>query len=90
MFFLFLITFSIFHTMFLMNTHLSKKLKNVTKKIFGGKSREGMVDTLFQGCSTSTSRRAEIMKHFDQSLVGQMVCFQRDEAILLFLYHFAI
>jgi hypothetical protein len=69
---------------------MSKKLKNVTKKIFGGKSREGMADTLFQGCSTSTSRRAEIMKHFDQSLVGQMVCFQRDEVILLFLYHFAI
>jgi hypothetical protein len=34
---------------------MSKKLKSVTKKLFGGKSRAGMADTLFQGCSTANS-----------------------------------
>jgi hypothetical protein len=69
---------------------MSKKLKSVTKKLFGGKSRTGMADTLFQGCSTANSRQAEMMKHIDLSLVGQGICFQRDEAILLFSDHFAI
>jgi hypothetical protein len=27
---------------------MMKKLKSVTKKLFGGKSRAGMVDTLFR------------------------------------------
>jgi hypothetical protein len=52
-----------------------KKLKSVTKKLFRGKSRVGMANTLFQGCSTTTSRRAEIMRHIDPTLVGQIVCF---------------
>jgi hypothetical protein len=52
-----------------------KKLKSVTTKLFRGKSRVGMADTLFQGCSTATSRRAEIMRHIDPTLVGQIVCF---------------
>jgi hypothetical protein len=34
---------------------MSKKLKSVTKKLFGGKSRAGMADTLFQDCSTANS-----------------------------------
>jgi hypothetical protein len=58
-----------------MNTHLvlnrmSKKLKSVTKKRFGGTSRAGMAYTLFQGYGTATSTRAEIIKHIDPSLVG--------------------
>jgi hypothetical protein len=52
-----------------------KKFKSVTKKLFRGKSRVGMADTLFQGCSTTTSRRAEIMRRIDPTLVGQIVCF---------------
>jgi hypothetical protein len=65
-------------------------LKSVTKKLFGGKSRARTTGTLFQGCSTANSRRVEMMKHIDPSLVGQGICFQRDEVILLFLYHFVI
>jgi hypothetical protein len=46
---------------------MSKMLKSVMKKLFGGKSRAGTADTLFQGCSFATSRRADIMKHIDPS-----------------------
>jgi hypothetical protein len=49
---------------------MSKKLKSLMKKLYGGKSRAGMVDALFQGCSTATRRRAEIMRHIDLTLVG--------------------
>jgi hypothetical protein len=69
---------------------MSKKLKSVTKKLFGGQNGTGMADTLFQGCSTASSQRAEMMKHMDPSLVGQMICFQRDDVIFLFSYHLAI
>jgi hypothetical protein len=41
---------------------MSKKLKSVTKKHFGQKCRAEMADTLFQGCSTANSWRAEMMK----------------------------
>jgi hypothetical protein len=67
---------------------MSKMLKSVTKKQFGGKSRVGTADNLFQGCSFVTSRRAEMMKHIDSSLVGRGICFHREEVILLFSYHF--
>jgi hypothetical protein len=92
-FLLFPITFFIFHTIFLMKlvlNRMSKKLKSVTKKLFRGKSMAGMMGIVFQGCSTTTSRRAEIMKHIDPFLVGRMVFFQRDMVILLFSYYFAI
>jgi hypothetical protein len=69
---------------------MSKKLKSVMKKLFGGKSSTGTADTLFQGCSSTTSRRAEMMKHIDLSLVGRGICFHINEVILLFSYHFAI
>jgi hypothetical protein len=69
---------------------MSKKLKSVTKKLFRGKSRVGTADTHFQGCSTANSRRAEMIKHIDPSLVGREIRFQKDKVILLFLYHFAI
>jgi hypothetical protein len=49
-----------------------------------------MADILFQGCSIATSRRAEIMRHIDPTLVGRTVCFERNEVILLFSCHFAI
>jgi hypothetical protein len=68
---------------------MSKRLKSVMKKLFGGKSRAGTVNTLFQGCAAS-SRRAEMLKHVDPSLVGQPTCSQRDEVIYLFSYHFLI
>jgi hypothetical protein len=50
---------------------MSKRLKSVTKRLFGGKSssRALSMDTLFQGCSTASSRRAEMMRHMDPSLV---------------------
>jgi hypothetical protein len=97
-FLLFPITFFIFLSYYIFNEYslvlalnrMSKKLKCVMKKLFRGKSRVGMADTLFQGCSTATSMQAEIMKHINRSLVGRVVCFQRDKVILLFLYHFAI
>jgi hypothetical protein len=97
-FLLYPITFFIFlsyyvfdeYSLILVLNRMSKNLKSITKRLFGGKSRAGTADTLFQGCSTATSRRAEIMNHIDPSLVGRTVCFQRDEVILLFSYHFAI
>jgi hypothetical protein len=42
---------------------MSKRLKSVMKKLFRGKSRAGMTNTLFQGCSTGSSWQAEMMKH---------------------------
>jgi hypothetical protein len=65
-----------------------KWLKSVMKKLFGGKGMAEMMDTLFVGCSTGSSQRAEMMKHKDPSLVGRGICFQRDKVILLFSYHF--
>jgi hypothetical protein len=100
MFFIFHITFFLYpitfyyvfdeYSLVLVLNRISKKLKSVMKKLFGVKSRAGTADTLFQDCSTATSRRAEMMKHMDPSLVGRGVCFQRDEVIFLFSYHFAI
>jgi hypothetical protein len=69
---------------------MSKRLKSVTKKLFRGKSRVGMADTLFQGRSTASRQRAEMLKHMDASLVGPSVYSQIDEVIFLFLYHFQI
>jgi hypothetical protein len=70
MFFLFHITFMLYpitffiflsyyvfdeYSLVLVLNRISKKLKSVTKKLFGGKSTAGTVDTLFQGCSTASS-----------------------------------
>jgi hypothetical protein len=70
---------------------MSKRLKSVTKKLFGGKSssRALSMDTLFQGCSTAGRRRAEMMRRMDPSLVGSSTCSQRDEVTFLFSYHFS-
>jgi hypothetical protein len=54
MFFIFPITFIIFHTVFyeyplvLVLNRMSNKLKSLTKKLFGGKSRAGTTDTFFR------------------------------------------
>jgi hypothetical protein len=60
-----------------------------------------MADPLFQGSSSTTSRRAKILRHIDPSLVSRTTYFQRDQVILIFytilqyefidwfLYHFA-
>ena len=69
---------------------MSKKLKAVTKKLFGGRGTAETADTLFKGTSAGSSRREEIMKHIDLSLMGRTVCFQRDEVTFTFTYHFAI
>jgi hypothetical protein len=71
MFFIFLLyyDFDKYSLVFVLN-RMSKRMRSVTKKLFSGKSREGMADTLFQGCSTAISHRAEMMKHVDPSLVG--------------------
>jgi hypothetical protein len=58
---------------------MSKKLKSVM-----------IADTLFQGCSSVTSRRVEILRHIDPVLVGKTVCFHKDKVILIFSYQFAI
>jgi hypothetical protein len=75
---IYLITFFIFlsyydfdeYSFVFVSNKMSKRLKSVTKKLFGGKSRAGTTDTLFQGCSTVSSHRAEMLKHMDPSLVG--------------------
>jgi hypothetical protein len=77
-FMLYPITFFIFlsyyifddYSLVLILNRISKRLKSVTKKLFGGKSRVGTTDTFSQGCSTGSSRQAEMMKHMDPSLVG--------------------
>jgi hypothetical protein len=67
---------------------MSKRLKSVTKKLFGGKSSRALpTDTLFQGCSTAGTRRAEMMRHMDPSLVGSSTHSQRDEVTSSFSYH---
>jgi hypothetical protein len=95
---LYTITFFIFlsyydfdeYTLVLVLNKMLKRMGSVTKKLFGGKSRAGTLDTLFQGCSTASSRWVEMMKHVDPSLVGGPTCSQRDEIIFLFSYHFPI
>jgi hypothetical protein len=69
-FFIFLsyYNFDEYSLVFVLN-RMSKRLKSVIKKLFGGKSRAGMVDTLFQGCSTANTHQAEMLKHVDQSWV---------------------
>jgi hypothetical protein len=81
--------FNEYSLVFVLN-RMSKRLKSVTKKHFGGKSRAGKVDTLFLGCITASTRRAEMLKHVNPSLVGRPTCSQRDEVIYLFSYHFLI
>jgi hypothetical protein len=61
--------FDEYSVMFVLN-RMSKRLKNVTKKLFGGKSSAKRADTLFQGCSTVSTHQAEMLKHVDPSLVG--------------------
>jgi hypothetical protein len=63
--------FDEYSLVFVLN-RMSKRLKSVTKKLFGGMSRAGRVDTLFQGCSST--RREEMLKHVDPSLVGRPTC----------------
>jgi hypothetical protein len=69
---------------------MSKRLKSVTKKLFGGKSSTALpTDTLFQGCSTAGRRQAEMMRDMDPSLVGSSTRSQRGEVTFSFSYHFS-
>jgi hypothetical protein len=69
---------------------MSKRLKSVMMKLFGGKSSKALpTDTLFQRCSTAVRRRVEIMRHMDPSLVGSSTHSQRDEVTFSFSYHFS-
>jgi hypothetical protein len=79
------------YSLVLVLNRMSKRLKSVTKKLFGGKnsSRALSTDTLFQGCSTASRRRAEMMRHIDPSLVGSWTHSQRDEVTFSFSYHFS-
>jgi hypothetical protein len=57
------------YSLVLVLNRMSKRLKSVTKKLFGGKSSRALpTDTLFQGCSTVGTRQAEMMRHMDPSL----------------------
>jgi hypothetical protein len=67
-----------------------KKLKVVTKKLFERKRKVRLKDTLFRGSTLGSSRRDEILKHIDPTLVGRTICYQRFEVTLIFSYHFAI
>jgi hypothetical protein len=44
--------FDEYSLVFVLN-RISKRLKSVIKKLFGGKSSARRADTLFQGCSTA-------------------------------------
>jgi hypothetical protein len=44
------------YSLVLVLNRMSKKLKNITKKLFGGKSKAGTADTLFKGSSSGSSR----------------------------------
>jgi hypothetical protein len=79
------------YSLVLVSNRMSKRLKSVTKKLLGGKSssRALSMDTLFQGCSTAGTHRAEMMRHMGPSLVGSSTRSQRDEVTFLFSYHFS-
>jgi hypothetical protein len=57
MFFIFLsyYDFDEYSLVFVLN-RMPKRIKGATKKLFGGKSSAGRVDTLFQGCCTASIR----------------------------------
>jgi hypothetical protein len=57
------------YSLVLVLNRMSKRLKSVTKKLFGGKS----------------SSRAKMMRHMDPSLVGSSTRSQRDEVTFSFL-----
>jgi hypothetical protein len=61
------------------------------KKLFGEKSssRALSMNTLFQGCSTASRHREEMMRHIDPSLVGSSTHSHRDEVTFPFSYHFS-
>ena len=44
------------YSLVLVFNRMSKKLKHITKKLFGGKSNAEMADTLFKGSSSGSSR----------------------------------
>jgi hypothetical protein len=79
------------YSLVLVLKRMSKRLKSVTKKLFRGRSssRALSTDTLFQGCSTASRRRAEMMRHIDPSLVGSSTRSHRDEVTFSFSYHFS-
>jgi hypothetical protein len=62
------------YSLVLVLNKMSKRLKSVTKKLFGEKSssRALSTNTLFQGCSIASRCRAEMMRHIDPSLVGSL------------------
>jgi hypothetical protein len=78
------------YSLVLVLNRMSKRLKSVTKKLFGGKSSRVLpMDTLFHCCSTTGRRRAEMMRHMDPSLVGSSTRSPRDEVTFSFSYHFS-
>jgi hypothetical protein len=74
------------YSLVLVLNRMSKRLKSVTKKLFGGKSSSMALstDTIFQGCSTANRRRVEMMRYIDPSLVGSSTRSQRDEVTFHF------
>jgi hypothetical protein len=78
------------YSLVLVLNRMSKRLKSVTKKLFGGKGSMTLpTDTLFQDCSITGRCRAEMMRHMDPSLVGSSTHSQRDEVTFSFSYHFS-
>jgi hypothetical protein len=76
--------FDEYSLVFVLN-RMSKRLKSVTKKLFGGKSSTVLpTDTLFQGCSTVGRHRVEMMRHMYPSLVGSSTRSQRDDVTFYF------
>jgi hypothetical protein len=56
-FFIFLLYYVFYdYSLVLVLNRMSKRLKSVMKKLFKRKSMAGTVNTVFQGCSTGSSR----------------------------------
>jgi hypothetical protein len=78
------------YSLVLVLNRMTKRMKSVTKKLFGGESSRALpTDILFQGCSTASIHRTEMMRHMDLSLVGSSTRSQRDEVTFSFSYHFS-
>jgi hypothetical protein len=60
----------------------SRKIKNIAKAFLrtaSGSKKATYEETLFQGSTSSSSRRKQLMQQLAQDQPGRIVCFQRAE-----------
>jgi hypothetical protein len=60
---------------------MSKKLKSLLAKSFLKKSKDGNTEGLFQGSSSSSSRREALMRTVEADNPGVAVAFMTEEII---------